>query len=60
MNVITATSALSGAPLWIWVNQIVSMTTNDEGNAVISLTNGTTYAITDTPDDVISNIGVRT
>jgi uncharacterized protein YlzI (FlbEa/FlbD family) len=57
INVIKATSALSADPVWIWVDQIVTMTINDEGNAVISLTNGSKYAITDTPDDVIKTIG---
>jgi hypothetical protein len=56
MNVIKGTSALTKAPLWIWLEQIVSMTTNQDGGAVVHLTNGSTYALTDKPEEVLKII----
>jgi hypothetical protein len=56
MNVIKATSALTKAPLWIWVEQIVLMTTNQDGGAVVHLSNGETYALKDKPEDVIKTV----
>lgn len=54
MNVIRAKSALNGKPLWIWLEQVVAMTENDKKGAVLYLTNGSTYAITDTPEEVLA------
>lgn len=56
INVIKATSALSGKPHWFWLDQIVCITENDDGKAVITTTNGSNYAITDTPEAVFKTI----
>jgi hypothetical protein len=56
MNVLKATLALTGAPVWIVVNQIVSMTVNKDGGAVITTTEGKQQAIKETPKQVLETI----
>jgi uncharacterized protein YlzI (FlbEa/FlbD family) len=56
MNLIKATSALTKAPLWIWVEQIAVMTINQDGGAVLHLSNGSTYALKEKPDQVLETI----
>jgi len=57
MNIIKGTLALTKAPVWIWINQIVSMTVNAEGGAVITTLDGKQQALKETPDEVLKATG---
>jgi hypothetical protein len=54
MNVIRAKSALNNKPIWIWLEHVTCMTANDKGGAVLHLVDGTAYAITDSPEEVLA------
>jgi hypothetical protein len=56
MNVIKGTSALTKGAVWIWIDQIVSMNTNQNGGAVIHTADGQTIALNEKPDHVLETI----
>ena len=56
INVIKATLTLTKKPVWIWLDQIICMTINDEGGAVVHTSDGHAHALTDPPDEVIATI----
>lgn len=53
---VKGTLSLTKAPVWIWVEHIVSMTINAEGGAVITTLDGKQQALKETPDQVLKLI----
>ena len=56
INVFKGTLALTGKPVWIWLNAITSITVNQPGGAIIHTIDGLTYALKETPDQVFELI----
>lgn len=56
INAFCGKLALTGGPVWIWIDQIVSMSVNREGGAVIRTIDGQTIALKEKPDEVIATI----
>ena len=50
MTIFKGTATLTGKPVWIFVNAVTAVTTNQIGGAVIHTIDGSTYALKETPD----------
>lgn len=56
MNVIKGTLALTGKPVWIWADKIVSMRSNIQEGSIITTNDGQTVVLKEKPDDVIETL----
>ena len=53
---IKGTLALTGKPIWIWVNHIIAMRINQAGGAIIYTSDSQQHALRETPDQVLELI----